>query len=293
MGKTWMKIFGSFLLLTAFVIAGGPAAHAAKAPKRSIKKIGQNLYRYQNNFHFSVFLVTPKGIIVTDPINKGVATWLKGELKKRFNKPVKYLIYSHDHQDHSSGGNVFANTATVVAHERAKADIIAERRPTAVPDITFSDKMTVELGGQKVDLSYVGLSHSDNMIVMNFPAERTLYACDFIVVKRVGWKKLSDSYFPDLIHAIKKVEGMDFDKLATCHGKVGVKADVRANRIFYEDLYNAVLKAAQAGKSLKEMKASIKLEKYKDWTMHKKFIPLNIEGIYNQIKLHRRATEGS
>ncbi len=288
MGKTWMKIFGSFLLLTAFVIAGGPAAHAAKAPKRSIKKIGQNLYRYQNNFHFSVFLVTPKGIIVTDPINKGVATWLKGELKKRFNKPVKYLIYSHDHQDHSSGGNVFANTATVVAHERAKADIIAERRPTAVPDITFSDKMTVELGGQKVDLSYVGLSHSDNMIVMNFPAERSLYAVDFIPVKSLPYKTLSDAYFPDWIDAIRQVEAMDFDTLVPGHGPIGVKADAAAQRAYLEDLYGAVLEAARAGLSVDEMKETIKLEAYQDWAQYEAWLPLNIEGVAQRIALQRR-----
>ena len=171
--------------MTMLVFAGG--AYAQKAPKRSIKKIAGNLYRYQNNFHFSMFLVTDDGIVVTDPINKGVATWLKGELKKRFNKPVKYLIYSHDHQDHISGGEVFADTATVIAHENAKAAIVGEKRPTAVPDLTFSDNMIVSLGGQKIELTYVGRSHSDNMIVMNFPAERTLYACDFITVKRVGY----------------------------------------------------------------------------------------------------------
>ncbi len=274
--------------MTVLLFAG--AAHAAKAPKRSIKKIAGNLYRFQNNFHFSVFLVTPGGIIVTDPINKGTAKWLKGELAKRFNKPVKYLIYSHDHQDHSSGGEVFADTATVIAHENAKADIVGEKRPTAVPDLTFSDKMTVELGGQKVELTYVGLGHSDNMIVMNFPAERTLFACDFIAVKSVGYKKFSAAYFPDWINAIKKVERMDFDTLATCHGKMGTKADVRDQRIFYLDLYAAVLKEARAGKSLDEMKASIKLAKYKDWGRYKPFLPLNIEGMYNQIKMHRRAT---
>ncbi|MEE9257829.1 MAG: MBL fold metallo-hydrolase, partial [bacterium] len=139
------KVLIGLAVLTALVFVS--AAHAAKAPKRSIKKIAGNLYRYQNNFHFSVFLVTPGGIVVTDPINKGVAKWLKGELKKRFNKPVKYLIYSHDHQDHSSGGEVFADTATVIAHENARADIIGEKRPTAVPGITFSDEMTIEIGG--------------------------------------------------------------------------------------------------------------------------------------------------
>ncbi len=282
------KVLIGLAVLTALVFVS--AAHAAKAPKRSIKKIAGNLYRYQNNFHFSVFLVTPGGIVVTDPINKGVAKWLKGELKKRFNKPVKYLIYSHDHQDHSSGGEVFADTATVIAHENARADIISEKRPTAVPGITFSDEMTIEIGGQKVELTYVGRGHSDNMIVVNFPAERTLYACDFIVVKRVGYKKLSDAYFPDWIGAIKKVEGLDFDTLATCHGKMVPKADARANRVFYEDLYGAVLKAARAGQSLEEMQAGIKLAKYKDWGRYKQFLPLNIEGMYNQIKMHRRPT---
>ena len=275
-------------VVTVLLFAG--AAHAAKAPKRSIKKIAGNLYRFQNNFHFSVFLVTPGGIIVTDPINKGTAKWLKGELAKRFNKPVKYLIYSHDHQDHNSGGEVFSDTATVIAHENAKADIAGEKRPTAVPDLTFSDKMTVELGGQKVELTYVGLGHSDNMIVMNFPAERTLFACDFITVKSVGYKKFSDAYFPNWINAIKKVEGMDFDTLATCHGKMGTKSDARDQRVFYQDLYTAVLKAARAGKSLEEMKATIKLAKYKDWGRYEPFFPLNIEGMYNQIKMHRRAT---
>lgn len=276
-------------LLTALVFVG--AAHAAKAPKRSIKKISGNLYRFQNNFHFAVFLVTSEGIIVTDPINKGAATWLKGELKKRFNKPVKYLILSHDHQDHIAGGEVFADTATVVAHDKAKAAIIGEKRPTAVPDLTFSDKMTVELGGQKVELTYVGLGHSDNMVVMNFPAERTLYACDFITVRRVGFKTLSDSYFPHWMDSMKVVEGLDFDKLATCHHVNGKKSDVRAQRMYYTDLYNAVLKAARAGMSLKEMKASIKLPKYKDWVLYDKFLPLNVEGVYNRIKLQRRATK--
>ncbi len=114
-------------------------------------------------------MVTPAGIIATDPIDADAARWLKAELKARFNKPVKYLIYSHDHADHSSGGEVFADTAMVIAHENAKATIIGEKRPTAVPDVTFSDRMTIELGGKVVELIYVGRSHSDNLIVMHFP----------------------------------------------------------------------------------------------------------------------------
>jgi glyoxylase-like metal-dependent hydrolase (beta-lactamase superfamily II) len=256
--------------------------------KRSITKIAGDLYRFQNNFHYSVFLVTSDGIIVTDPINADAARWLKVELAKRFNKPIRYMIYSHDHVDHIAGGEVFADTAIVVAHENAKADIIAEQRPTAVPDITFSDQMTIELGGKRVELSYVGRSHSDNMIIMRFPAERALFAVDFIPVKSVAWKDMTDAYIPDWMDAIARVEAMDFDILVPGHGGLGTKADATAFRGYMEVLYAAVLKSARAGKSLEAMQQSIRLEKYKDWYNYDTQLVLNIEGMHKQIKLHRR-----
>ena len=262
-------------------------ALAQKPPKRNITQIAGDLYRFQNNFHYSVFLVTPEGIIATDPINADAARWLKAELAKRFNLPVKYLIYSHDHRDHIAGGTVFADTAIVIAHENAKADIIGEKRPTAVPDLTFSDQMTIELGGKTVELSYVGQNHSDNMIVMRFPAERALFAVDFIPVKAVAFRNLSDSYLPDWIASLKRVEAMDFDVLVPGHGRLGSKDDVRAFRGYMETLYAAVLEAARAGKSLEEMQQSIRLDAYKDWFRYEKFLPLNIEGMYHHIRLHR------
>jgi len=113
------------ILLASWTLAQGPV--------REITQIAGEVYRFRNQNHYSVFAVTPAGIIATDPINADAAQWLKAELQRRFNRPVKYLIYSHDHADHIAGGEVFADTATVVAHENAKATITTERRPTAVP----------------------------------------------------------------------------------------------------------------------------------------------------------------
>ena len=65
-----------------------------------------------------MFLVTPAGIILGDPINETFAPWLKSELDTRFpGRPVRYVVYSHSHFDHAAGGAVFADTATFVAHE--------------------------------------------------------------------------------------------------------------------------------------------------------------------------------
>ena len=97
--------------LAAVVLVPG-TLHAQA--KRAITHIAGDLYRFQNNFHFSVFLVTPEGVIATDPINAEAATWLESEIDKRFARPIKYLVLSHDHADHSSGGEVFADTASAI-----------------------------------------------------------------------------------------------------------------------------------------------------------------------------------
>jgi glyoxylase-like metal-dependent hydrolase (beta-lactamase superfamily II) len=274
------------MVLGVFFAAAPPAI--AQEAKRSITKIAGDLYRFQNNFHYSVFLVTSDGIIATDPVSPDAARWLQKELKVRFNSSVKYLIYSHDHRDHIAGGEVFAPQATVIAHQKTRAAIIGERRPTAVPDITFTDRMTVTLGGKSVELIYLGLSHSDNMIVMHFPEERAVYTVDFISVKSLPYKNFSDAYFPEWIQAVEKVEAMDFDILVPGHGPVGSKADASEHRRYLQALHQAVLAAAREGQTLDEMKKSITLDAFKHLSMYDKWRELNIEGMVRQVSLHRR-----
>jgi glyoxylase-like metal-dependent hydrolase (beta-lactamase superfamily II) len=66
-----------------------------------------------------------------------------------------------------------------------------------VPQITFSDQMTIELGGTMLELSYVSRNHSDNSIVMRFPKERVLFAVDFIPVESVAFRDFPDAYIED------------------------------------------------------------------------------------------------
>ncbi len=277
------------VLALGVLIGGGAAAQAQDAPKREIVQISGDLYRFQNNFHYSVFLVTPEGVIATDPINADAARWLKSEIARRFGQQIRYVVYSHDHADHSSGGEVFAaDGAIVIAHENAKRTILGEKRPTAVPHITFKKRMTLELGGKTVELRYLGKNHSDNMIVMGFPDERTLFAVDFIPVKTVAYRDFSDAYLPEWIESLARVEALDFDILAPGHGRLGTKADVTAFREYMTDLTGQVLAQARMGKSLEETKAAVDLSKYRDWGQFEAWSPLNIDGAYQRIQLNRR-----
>jgi glyoxylase-like metal-dependent hydrolase (beta-lactamase superfamily II) len=84
------------------------------------QEIGQltgSVYYARMDDYLSVFMVTPDGIVLVEPISSEFATWLKGELTTRFKVPVKYVIYSHHHWDHASGASVWADTARIVGHE--------------------------------------------------------------------------------------------------------------------------------------------------------------------------------
>jgi len=265
------------VLVTLFVtpvLAQGEAT-------RKITKIAGDLYRFQNNFHYSVFLVTPEGIIATDPISTEAAGWLKAELARRFKQPVKYVIYSHHHADHVSGGDVFADTAIFIGHENMVAAAVEQGvAEVRAPDIVFSDTMNVTLGGKTVELHYVGKNHSDNMTVVRFPDEKTVFTVDFVSANRLPYRTLGDTYYPDLITSIKAVEAMEFEIVAPGHGALGTRQDMENHRQYHADLASAVQAQINAGKTVQEAKAAIKLDKYKDWGSYDAWLGENVEGAF-------------
>jgi glyoxylase-like metal-dependent hydrolase (beta-lactamase superfamily II) len=108
-------------------------AEAQQPVTRGIVNITGQLYRAQNNNHYTVFLVTPEGIIMSDPINRDFARWLKTEYATRFKVPVRYVLYTHRDWDHASGGVVFADTAEFVGHRNM---LTALAPPAGNPPLT-------------------------------------------------------------------------------------------------------------------------------------------------------------
>ena len=148
--------------------------------------------------------------------------------------------------------------------------------------------MSLSLGGTTVELVYVGLGHSDNMIVMRFPAEKTLFVVDIVTVDRVPFQDLRNIYIDHWIAGLKQVEAMDFEVLAPGHGRVGVRADVAAHRRYIEDLRGQVLTHMRAGGSLDEIKQLVDLDAYKSWGQFEAWSPLNVEGMYRYLQLYRQ-----
>ena len=131
-----MKPYLYAALLTAAVLM--PAQQRSFYQQTDLKgqeigKLTENVYYARMDDYVSAFMVTPDGIILVEPIGVEMATWLKGELDKRFHVPVKYVIYSHSHWDHASGGSVYADTARFIGHENMLKNIAMPPANTPLP----------------------------------------------------------------------------------------------------------------------------------------------------------------
>jgi len=259
--------------------------------RREVKHIAGGLFNIQDdNNTFSAFIVTPEGIILTDPITQQTARWIRSELDRRFNVPVKYVIYSHHHDDHAPGAEFFPE-ATIVAHENVVAALAAEPdNPALPPHLTFSDRATITLGGKSVNLIYIGKSHTDNLIVVHYPDERAVLAVDSLWIDRVGYNDLGhNSYFPDWVDALKLIEAIDFDILLVAHGhygkasgfgSVGTHDDVVEFRQYFEALNDAVAAAKREGLTLEQAVESIDLPQFSHMDMYEQWFKLNVKGVY-------------
>ena len=104
-----MRVILACAAAAAAVTFAVPAAAQAQRPQIETKKVDgtEGVYIFRNGNHQSMFVVTKDGVIATDPIAYGRPTGGQtyvDEIKKVTNQPIRYLVYSHHHFDHISGG---------------------------------------------------------------------------------------------------------------------------------------------------------------------------------------------
>ena len=110
-------------------------ANLDHVPVLGISHIAGDAYRATVDNHGTVFLVTSEGIILADPISPGFAAWLKEQFDERYGVPVRYVVYSHFHWDHASGGGVFEDTAQFVGHANMLSHLAMPPDSTALADV--------------------------------------------------------------------------------------------------------------------------------------------------------------
>ena len=260
-------------MITTALLATGALAQG-RPPIETTKVEGtENVYVFRNQNHMAMFVVTPAGVIATDPVAYGKPTggedYLK-EIRKVTSQPIKYVIYSHHHYDHIAGGKAFKDVgARFIAHRNATSRLKALADPnTVIPDESVSDRgRTIKLGGTTLELKYYGENHSDSTLVMFLPKEKIAFAVDWISAGTFPGRGMTDSQPLKWIAALKQVEKLGFDRFIPGHpgngGRVtGTKKDIAELITLLEDASTTVKAEARAGKCWDPAEKELQFPKY-------------------------------
>jgi len=271
-------------VLTALTLLTGRLAAQEPPPFSTTKVEGTDnvyVFRYRNSQ--AMFVVTSAGVIATDPIGYGrpeaVTTYLE-EIKKITQQPVRYVIYSHHHFDHIAGGKPFKDAgAKFIAHRRAKERLARLQDPhTVIPDETVDKSRTIKLGNAALELTYLGLNHSDSTLVMRLPKEKIIFTVDWLPVGSLPGRGMIDSYPLEWEESIKRVLKMDWERLIPGHpgnpgGRLGTKKDAEDLLAFLQDASAEVRAAAREGKCWDQVEKELKLPKHAHWPNYEAALP--------------------
>jgi glyoxylase-like metal-dependent hydrolase (beta-lactamase superfamily II) len=153
-----------------------------------VGRVERNLYWVTDGVYQSAFLVTRDGVVLFDAppsighnLRRAVDEIAAAE---GASNTVTHLVYSHHHADHGGAASLFENVVRI-GHEETRRLLLRDNDPARPgPDVTFADKYTLEVGGERVELAWRGSNHSPDNIYIHFPGHDTLM---FIDVVNAGW----------------------------------------------------------------------------------------------------------
>ncbi|MEY8848539.1 MBL fold metallo-hydrolase [Psychroserpens sp. XS_ASV72] len=227
---------------------------------------------------FSLYYITPDGVIVIDPINDAIAKKTMQLIKEKTNLPVKYVIYSHNHWDHNGGGQTYKDQgAEFIMHGEAFKNL-AENKKIITPDsIWKGNQNSITLGNKQVELFYYGRNHGSGMTIFRFPEYNAVFTVDLVVPDRVLYTYLPDAKPKQWLEDLYEIEKLEFNDLYMAHVRpIGSRKDIELQIQYFEDLYRATEKALQDGIPFFEIPNKVKLPQYKHFLFYDEWLHMNV-----------------
>jgi glyoxylase-like metal-dependent hydrolase (beta-lactamase superfamily II) len=254
--------------ITAYISAGalflllGIVAYTQNAPqpmKATVTKIKDTLYEIEGDGGNIAALVTGDGVILIDDKFEYDHDVVMGAVKSITSEPVKYVINTHYHADHSGGNAKMAKeNVEIISTANSRKNIVEKKQSNAPPDvmparIVFNDETSVFLGGKEVRAKYFGRGHTNGDAVIYFPALKVIHTGDLMA----GTSPLIDyngggsvvEWTKTLDNALK----LDFDTVIPGHGKVTDRAGLQAYRDNIVKMRDRVTQQLRQGKSQAEI----------------------------------------
>ena len=272
-----------FLFVAWFAYTQNPAP-----PKLTLNKVTDDLYVIEGDGGNVAVYITNEGVILVDDKYDQDHDAIMAHIKSVTAQPVKYIMSTHYHEDHSGGNAKFLGTAEVISTAMARKNIVNKVQSNAgiTPQparVVFTEETSVFLGGKEVRARHFGRGHTNGDAVIYFPALRTIHTGDLMSGNTplidypgggsvVEWTKTLDA----------AMAGFDFDRVIPGHGPITTKAGLLTYRNNVEKLRNRATALVREGKSRDEI-AKVMTAEF-NWGPNSLQMQWSVPGLLTELK---------
>jgi glyoxylase-like metal-dependent hydrolase (beta-lactamase superfamily II) len=297
--------------LTAAAYQQAPAGNGSTSQASrviEVEKLKDNLFILKGGGGNTGVFVMSGGVAVIDTKNPGWGQPILDKIKELTPKPVTLIVNTHTHGDHVSGNVEFPATVDVVTHENTAANmkkmapvtglsqpgdpapssIFDQHQGRGLPKRTFTDRMTIGRGADRIDLHYFGRGHTNGDAWILFPALRVVHAGD--IFARNDQIPILDANnggsgvdLPDTLMKAHAGLVKSADSIITGHSTVMTFDDLRKWAEFNREFLNAMRDAKKAGRTPEDVART--------WTPPSGFpapqparLQANVQTVFNEIK---------
>ena len=287
-----LVILSAFVALSAFA----QERDFSKVQMKVVKVAG-NVYMLQGAGGNIGVSVGDDGIVIVDDQFAGMAPKIKEALKAITTKPVKYVINTHYHGDHTGGNEIFGREGTIIAHENVRkrlesgTTVHGNKNPPAakgaLPVITFNDRATIHVNGEDVRLIHLPHGHTDGDAMVEFTKSNVVHMGDdffngtFPFIDRENGGSIK-GLIANLDVVLAKMDNGAM--VIPGHGPIANKPVLEGFRDALKGTVAIMNEAIQAGKTLEQVKQEKTLVAWEH--LASEFVTLEIyeEGLYKELK---------
>jgi len=246
-------------------------------------------------------ILGPESAVAVDALFTPAMTHaFQEQIRRATTRPVRQLINTHHHVDHTLGNEHFGPDVDIIAHIRCREQIerigVPRERLHAVapyfspeiaasqtrpPNLAFADRMTLFLGERRIELMHLGTAHTVDDLLVYLPAEKLLFAGDvaFHYVTPLAF----EGHISGWIRVADAIEGMDVETIVPGHGPVGDKSDLREMRDYLALVRREARRAFNEGAPVEEAVRRAKLGRFSRWGEAERIAP-NVQRLYQEFR---------
>jgi glyoxylase-like metal-dependent hydrolase (beta-lactamase superfamily II) len=249
-----MRKLASVRLLIAVFLAASAWWAAAQAPKPAqplrIEHIRGTLHMISGEGGNIAVYATEEGVVLVDDMFDRNHADVLATLRSVTDKPLRYVLNTHQHDDHAGGNFRMLPLADLIAHDNVRANLTHIKQPyyedtpgtpIGLPRLTFSSEMSIHAGGKEVRAYHFGRGHTNGDAIVYFPELRVIHTGDLFLARppsRTGAAAArprgvniyvdyaQGGSFIDWSTTLQRVLALDFDTIIPGHGPVSTKGDL-------------------------------------------------------------------